>query len=141
MQYSCTLCHFMAKCIMVGLLISNPFFLLWNSLLYFDHLSQEWSLCGPTKVVQTVLIGCINRSWGQKVGFQNAIFKNLVLNHITHSFYTLYWFEHHLEVLYQSCSNYAPGVNIDPALGVTSLHGIIFWKSSNDVFSQNGSKM
>jgi len=34
--------------------------------------------CSPTKVVQMVLIGCISRSWDQKVGFQNAIFKNLL---------------------------------------------------------------
>jgi len=34
-----------------------------------------WS---PTKIVQMVLIGCISRSPGQKLGFQNAIFKNLV---------------------------------------------------------------
>jgi len=26
--------------------------------------------------------------------------------------------EHHLKVLYQSCSNYAPGVKIDPVPGV-----------------------
>ena len=26
-------------------------------------------------------------------------------------------FKHHLEVLYQSCLNYAPGVKIDPASG------------------------
>ena len=30
--------------------------------------------------------------------------------------------QHHLEVLYQSCSNCAPGVKIDPAPGVTILH-------------------
>ena len=36
----------------------------------------NWS---PTKVVQMVLIGCICRSRGQKVGFQNAIFKNLLV--------------------------------------------------------------
>ena len=35
-----------------------------------------WS---PTKTVQMVLIGCICRSRGQKIGFQNAIFKNLLV--------------------------------------------------------------
>ena len=35
-----------------------------------------WS---PTKVVQMVLIGCISRSRGQKIGFQNAIFKYLLV--------------------------------------------------------------
>ena len=33
----------------------------------------------PTKIVQMVLIGCISRSQGQKIGFQNAIFKNLLV--------------------------------------------------------------
>jgi len=31
-----------------------------------------WS---PTEIVQLVLIGCISTSRGQKIGFQNAIFK------------------------------------------------------------------
>jgi len=35
-----------------------------------------WS---PTEIVQMVLIGCIIRSRGQKLGFQNAIFKNLLV--------------------------------------------------------------
>jgi len=32
-----------------------------------------WSL---SEIVQIVLIGCISRSRGKKIGFQNAIFKN-----------------------------------------------------------------
>jgi len=44
-----------------------------------------WS---PTKIVQMVLIGCISSSRGQKLGFQNAIFKNLLVwNYKAHSFY------------------------------------------------------
>jgi len=35
--------------------------------------------CTPTKVLQLVLIGCISRSRGQKIGFQNAIFKSSCL--------------------------------------------------------------
>jgi len=35
-----------------------------------------WS---PTKIVQMVLIDCICRSRGQKIGFQNAIFKHLLV--------------------------------------------------------------
>jgi len=35
-----------------------------------------WS---PIKVVQTVPVGCISRSRVQKIGFQNAIFKNLLV--------------------------------------------------------------
>jgi len=33
----------------------------------------------PTKIVQTVPVGCISRLQGQKIGFQNAIFKNLLV--------------------------------------------------------------
>jgi len=32
-----------------------------------------WS---STEIVQMVLIGCISSSRGQKLGFQNAVFKN-----------------------------------------------------------------
>jgi len=34
----------------------------------------------PTKILQMVPVGCINRSRGQKIVFQNAIFKNLLWN-------------------------------------------------------------
>jgi len=47
-----------------------------------------WS---STKIVQMVLIGCIRRSQGQKIGFQNAIFKNLLVwNYKVQSFHILY---------------------------------------------------
>jgi len=47
-----------------------------------------WS---STKVVQIVPVGCISRSWGQKIGFQNAIFKNLLVwNYNAQSFYIWY---------------------------------------------------
>jgi len=42
----------------------------------FTGMIPGWSL---TEIVQMVLIGCINRSQGQKIGFQNAIFKNLLV--------------------------------------------------------------
>jgi len=35
--------------------------------------------CFSTKIVQTIPVGCIGRSWGQKIGFQNAFFKNLLV--------------------------------------------------------------
>jgi len=35
-----------------------------------------WS---PTEIVQMVLIGCISRSRGQKLCFQNATFKNILV--------------------------------------------------------------
>jgi len=47
-----------------------------------------WS---PTKIVQIVLIGCICRSRGQKTGFQNATFKNLLVrNYKAQSFHIWY---------------------------------------------------
>ena len=47
-----------------------------------------WS---PTKIVQMVLIGCLCRSWGQKIGLQNATFKNLfVWNYKAQSFHVWY---------------------------------------------------
>ena len=85
------------------------------------HRIPGWS---PTKVVQMVLIGCISRSRGQKIGFQNAIFKKK-FSETTRPRAFIFGIKHHLEVLYQSCSNYAPGVKIDPAPVVTILHWII----------------
>jgi len=47
-----------------------------------------WS---STKVVQIVPVGCISRSRGQKIGFQNAIFKNLLVwNYNAQSFHIWY---------------------------------------------------
>jgi len=47
-----------------------------------------WS---PTKIVQMVLIGCISRSRGQTIGFQNANSKNLLVwNYKAQSFHILY---------------------------------------------------
>jgi len=43
-----------------------------------------WS---STKIVQMVLIGCIRRSRGQKIGFQNAIFKIFVWNYKAQRFH------------------------------------------------------
>ena len=47
-----------------------------------------WS---PIKVVQTVSFDCINWSQGQKIGFQNAIFKDLLVwNYKAQSFHIWY---------------------------------------------------
>jgi len=47
----------------------NNFFkqhLLWNRLLDFDQTLQKWSLGGPlSKLLRTVPVGCISKSWGQ----------------------------------------------------------------------------
>jgi len=48
-----------------------------------------WS---PTKIVQMVLIGCLSRSRGQKIGFHNATFKNLLVwNYQAQSFHCDLW--------------------------------------------------
>jgi len=80
-----------------------------------------WS---PTKIVQMVLIGCISRSWGQKIGFQNAIFKNLLVwNYKAKSFHIWYIASSRgpLPKLFKLC----PWGQNWPAPGVTILHWII----------------
>jgi len=73
----------------------NNFFkqhLLWNRLLDFDQTSQEWSLGGPlSKLFKPFqLIASIGHGV-KKIGFQNAIFKNLLVrNYKAQSFYI--WF-------------------------------------------------
>ena len=53
----------------------------------FTKMIHGWS---PIKAVQTVLVGCISRSRGQNIYFQNAIFKNLLVrNYKAQSFYIL----------------------------------------------------
>jgi len=93
-----------------------------------------WSLI---KVVQTIPVGCISRSRVQKIGFQNAFFKNLLdrMSETTRPRAFIFGILHHLEVLYQSCSNYAPGVKIDPALGGHNFTLIYIRKTFNDIFS------
>ena len=70
-----------------------------------------------TKVVQTVPVGCISRlPKNQKIGFQNAIFKNLhVWNYKTQSFHI--WYIALSRGPLPKSPNYAPGVKIDPARG------------------------
>jgi len=51
----------------------------------FTGMIHGWS---STKIVQTVPVGCMSRSQGQKLGFQNAIFKNLLVwNYKAQSFH------------------------------------------------------
>jgi len=89
----------------------------FKRLLHLNHLWEKLNSTGtipvwsPTKIVQMVLIGCISRSQGQRIGFQNAIFKNLLV-----SYYKAQSF-HHLNVFYQLCLNNAPGFKIVSALG------------------------
>jgi len=51
----------------------EPLMVIW---LNSTGMVPGWS---PTIIVQIVLIGCICRSRGQKIGLQKAIFKNLLL--------------------------------------------------------------
>ena len=54
----------------------------------FTEIVPGWSYI---KVVQTIPVGCISRSRGKKIGFQNAIFKNhLVRNYMAQSFHIWY---------------------------------------------------
>jgi len=53
----------------------------------FTGMIPGWS---PIKVVQTVPVGCISRSLGQKIVFQNAIFKNLVWKYKAQSLHIWY---------------------------------------------------
>jgi len=46
---------------------------------FWPNFTGMISRCSSTNVVQTVPVGCISRSWGEKKGFQNALFKNLLL--------------------------------------------------------------
>jgi len=53
------------------------------------HRNHSWG--SPIKVVQTVPVGCISRSQGKTIGFQNAIFKNLLFrNYKAQSFHIWY---------------------------------------------------
>jgi len=63
----------------------EPLMVIWpNS----TEMVPGWS---STKIVQMVLIGCICRSRGQKIGFQNAIFKYLLVwNYKAQSFHIWY---------------------------------------------------
>jgi len=55
---------------------------------FFSWTANGWS---PTKVVQIVPVGCISRSQCQEIGFQNAIFKNLLVwNYKAQSFHIWY---------------------------------------------------
>ena len=78
-----------------------------------------WS---PTNVVQMVLIGCISRSRSQKKKVFKMQHSKFFFSDTTSPRAFIFGILHHLEVLYQSCSYYAPGVEIDPAPGVTILH-------------------
>jgi len=80
-----------------------------------------------TKVVQTVPVSFRSRSHGKKYVLKMQFFK-IFLSETTRPGAFIFGIKHHQEVLYQSCSNYAPGVKIDPAPGVTILHWIILGK-------------
>jgi len=88
------------------------------------HRNDPWVV--PYKVVQTVPVGCISRSQGQKIGFQNAIFKNLLArNYKAKSFHIWYIASYRgpLPMLFK----YHPGDHYFTL--------IYIMKTSNDIFS------
>jgi len=90
-----------------------------------------WS---PTKIVKMVLIDWISRSRGQKVGFQNAIFKNLLVgNYKAQGFHIWYiassWGP--LPKLFKLC----PWVHNWPSPGDHNFTLNYIRKSSNNIFS------
>ena len=90
-----------------------------------------WS---PTEIVQMVLNGCISRSQGQKIGFQEAIFKNiLVWNYKAQSFHIWYIASSRgpLPKLFKLC----PFGQNWPRPGGHNFTLIYLRKDSNDIFS------
>jgi len=55
-----------------------------------------WS---PTNIVKMVMIGCISRSRGQKIGLKMQFLK--ILSETTKPWAFIFGIKHHLEVLYQ----------------------------------------
>jgi len=88
----------------------------------------------PTKVLKMVMIGCISRSRGQKIGFNNAICKNLLVwDYKARSFHIWYIASSRgpLPKLFELCPC---GQNWSRPGG----HNFTFYyirKSSNDIFS------
>ena len=96
-------------------------------LIIFSSETTHWILTqlknGPWVVphrncLNMVLIGCIRRSRGKKQVLKMQ-FSKIFLSKTTRPRAFIFGIQHHLEALYQSCSNYAPLVKIDPAPGVT----------------------
>ena len=88
----------------------------------------------PIKVVQTVSVGCIGRSQGQKIGFQNSIFKNLLVwNYKAQSFHIWYVASSRgpLPKLFKLC----PWGQNWPRPGGHNFTLNYIRKSSNDIFS------
>ena len=77
-----------ASCINLFTYTSSPLKPLIGFCPNFTGIIPGWS---PTKVVQIVPVVCISRSQRQEIGFQNAIFKNLlVCNYKAQSFHIWY---------------------------------------------------
>jgi len=66
-------------------------FLSWTANGKLTKLNRNGPWVVPYQIVQMILIGCINRSRDQKIGLQNAIFKNLLFwNYNAQSFHIWY---------------------------------------------------
>jgi len=97
----------------------------------FTGMIPGWS---PIKVVQTVPVGCISRSRGQKIDFQNAIFKNLLVrNYKAQSFYI--WYIALSRGLLPKLFKLCPWAQNWPRHGGHKFTLIYIRKTSNDIFS------
>jgi len=97
----------------------------------FTGMIPWWS---TIKVVQTVPVGCISRSQGQKIGFQNAILKNLLVwNYKAQSFHNWYIASSRgpLPKLFKLC----PWGQNWPRSGGHNFTLNYIRKTSNDIFS------
>ena len=155
--FACFLAHLSTKCsgwaIVIGLCPLSSIVRRASSvvrkLFYLNTFSSEtahWiltklhsGLCeqpgwSPIKVVQTVRVGCISRSQGQKIGFQNVICKNLLVqNYKAQSFHIWYIASSRgpLPKLFKLC----PWGQIWPCPGGHNFTLIYIRKTYNDIFS------
>jgi len=97
----------------------------------FTGMIPGWS---SIKVVQTVPVGCISRSRGQKIGFQNAIFINLLVRkYKAQSFHI--WYIASSRGLLLNVFKLCPCGQNWPRPGGHYFTLIYIRKTSNDIFS------
>jgi len=97
----------------------------------FTGMIPGWS---SIKVVQTVLVGFISRSRGQKIGFQNVIFKNLLVwNCKAQSFHI--WYKALSRGLLPKLFKFCPWGQNWPRPGGHNFTLNYIRKTSNDIFS------
>jgi len=88
----------------------------------------------PIKVVQTIPVGCISRSRGQKIGIQNAIFKNLLVRNYKAQSFHIWYIASSRGPLPKLFKFFLWGQNL-PRPGGHNFTLIYIRKTSNDIFS------